>query len=121
MSRGNRAFTLVEVLVATVVLALGLLAALSAFSMAARVNGAATNDTTITFLAQQKLAEIRVLGRQGLMTAELAGDFGPEYPSYQWQMTVYEPDELNLVRVDLVVLSMEAGRPRETRFTTMLL
>jgi prepilin-type N-terminal cleavage/methylation domain-containing protein len=39
-----RGFTLIEVLVATVILAIGLLAALSAFSMAARASGASRND-----------------------------------------------------------------------------
>jgi general secretion pathway protein I len=118
--RRVRGFTLVEVLVATAVLALGLLAALTAFSTAARVNGAARNDTTITFLAQQKLAEIRVLGREGLVGAESAGDFGSEHPGYGWELFVREPDELNVVQVDLVITSMEAGRPRETWFSTLV-
>ena len=103
---------------ATAVLAIGLLAALTAFSMATRVTAASTNDTALSFLAQQKLAEIRLLGREALPAGVTRGDFGPEFAQYVWELVVYEPDRLNVVRVDLVISAPEAGRKRETRFST---
>jgi Tfp pilus assembly protein PilV len=108
----------VEVLVATAVVAIGLLAALTAFSMANRVVATSSNDTVISFLAQQKLAEIQVLGPQELQIGTTAGDFGPEFPQHLWTLTVHEPDDVNVVPVELMISTAEAGRNREIRFAT---
>jgi len=113
-------FTLVEVLVATVILALGLLGALTAFSMASRATGASTNDTMLTFLAHEKLAEIQLLGADRLVHQDTSGDFGPEHPEYEWEMLIGKPDDRNLVRVDLVIAVPEAGGRRETLFSTIV-
>lgn len=111
-------FTLVEVLVATVILAIGLLGALTAFSMASRVSGVSNADTTLSFLAQSKLAEIQLHGREGIETLELEGDFAPEHPEYRWQTVVGEPDEHNIVRVDLYISYPASGTTHETAFST---
>ena len=111
-------FTLVEVLVATVILATGLIGALTAFSMATRVTRVSTDDTLLTFIGQAKLSEIQLLGREGIASAETAGDFGPEHPDYLWTMTVYPPDERHVVPVDLIISFPEAGRTREVTFST---
>jgi len=113
-------FTLVEVLVATVVVALGLVAALTAFSTANRVRAISSNDTVVAFLAQQKLAEIQLLGREQLPVGTEQGDFGPQFPEYVWNLTVHEPNSVNVVPVDLMISTVAAGRKRETRFTTTI-
>jgi len=118
MTGGRRGFTLVEVLVATAVLATALLAALTAFSMASRVTGAARNDTLLSFLAQEKLAQIQLAGREELSPGTIAGDFGPDYPGYEWKLTFHEADDHNVIRIDLIIAAPEAGRIRETRFST---
>lgn len=118
--RGRNGFTLVEVLVATLILALGLLGALTAFSMASRATGASTNDTMLAFLAQEKLTEIQLLGVDRLGDLEKSGDFGPEHPEYEWEMLIGSPDDRNLVTVDLVIAAPEAGRRRETVFSTIV-
>ena len=118
--RHRTGFTLVEVLVATVILALGLLGALTAFSIASRATGASTNDTMLAFLAHEKLAEIQLLDVEQLNLRETSGDFGPEHPEYEWEMFVGNPDERNLVRVDLVIAAPEAGGRRETLFSTIV-
>ena len=113
-------FTLVEVMVAIVVLSLGLLGALTAFSIASRVTSASRNDTSLALLAQQKLAEIRLLEREELTSGTTTGDFGPDYVEHYWQLTVHEPDELNVVWVDVVIYAPEAGRTREVRLSTAI-
>jgi len=116
----TRGFTLVEVMVAIVVVALGLLAALTAFSMASRVTSASRNDTSLSLLAQEKLAEIRLLEREELTKGTTTGDFGPDYREHYWQLTIHEPDELNVVWIDLVIYAPEAGRTREVRLSTAI-
>jgi len=114
----RQGFTLVEVLVATVILATGLLGALTAFSMAARVSAVSNDDTLLVYLAQEKLAEIELLGREGLPAGSSWGDFGPEHPEYQWRLFVDMPDERNVVRVELAISFPEAGSTREVLFST---
>ncbi len=116
----SQGFTLVEVLVAAVVLVIGLLGGLTAFSLAARVTGASRNDTLVAFLAQQKLAEVQVLARSGLQSGTTSGDFGPQHAQYTWEITVGKPDERNVRRVHLVISAPEMGRWRETRFSTAI-
>ena len=113
-SRHN-GFTLVEVLVATAVLAIGLLAVLAAFSMAARVASISSKDTTITFLAQQKLAEIQIQEPTQLVAGVTQGSFAPAHPDYSWDMTIYRPDDLSVIRIDLTIYDSQSVA---TRFTT---
>ncbi len=107
-------------MVATAILAIGLIGALTAFSMASRATGVSTDDTVLTFLAQAKLSEIQILGRDGIEAAETRGDFGPDHPEYTWRMNVYKPDERQVRQVDLLISFPEAGRTREVTFSTSL-
>jgi Tfp pilus assembly protein PilV len=110
---------LVEVLVATVILAIGLLGALTAFSMAARVTGRSAQDTAVTLLAQEKLAAIMIDGRAGKLTPGMTqGDFGADRPGYSWRLVVSAPDEGNVSRVGLTIYSPGLRRRNETRFET---
>ncbi len=121
MSRAGlqRGFTLVEVLIATVIIAIGLLGALTAFSMASRVTAASAHDTLVSALAQQRLAEIRALAKTDeLPSGTTTGDFGKDYPGYSWRMVVGDPDELHIRRVDVTIYAPQAGKQRATRFTT---
>jgi len=110
-------FTLVEVLVATAVLAIALLAVLASFSMAARVTNLSTKDTTIAFLAQQKLAEIQLEDPQRITPGVSQGSFAPAHPDYSWEINVYGPDDLHVIRVDLTIYDPQYSA---TRFTTAI-
>ncbi len=117
-SGAGRGFTLIEVLVATVVLAMGLLAALTAFSMATRATGASTNDTIVPMLAARVLADLQTTPKEELAAGTSEGDFGEEYPDYTWAVTISPPDDLNVVRVEVTIGAPEMGRRREVEFAT---
>jgi general secretion pathway protein I len=116
--RACQGFTLIEVLVATVVLAMGLLACLTAFSMATRATGASTNDTLVPMLAARMLAEVQAGPKEELETGTSRGDFGEQYPGYTWDLTVSPPDDLNVVRVQLTIHAPEMGHTRDIEFAT---
>jgi len=116
--RRSPGFTLIEVLVATVILAIGLVAGLTAFSTATRATGASTNDTLVPLLAERKLAEVKAVPRDELKTETSTGDFGDEYPGYTFDLTVSPPDDLHVVRVELTIHALEMGRKRDIKFAT---
>jgi general secretion pathway protein I len=118
--RGRAGFTLIEVLVATVVLATGLLAGLAAFSMATRASGASRNDTVVPMLAERKLAEVASVPRDELAAGRTMGDFGEEFPGYDWDLTISPEDDLHLIRVDLVIHAHEMGHTRDVTFATAI-
>jgi len=109
-SSGDRGFTLVELLVATVLLAVGLAAAAAAFSAATRAQGAALRTTTAARLAEAKLAEIQATGAafggaEGTF-AELEagqtpgmGDLGDYH--YRWEVTADDVEGLARAQVSV--------------------
>lgn len=119
MTRG-RGFTLVEVLVATAVFAIGLLAVVTAFSLAARVSAISRTDTTVVLLAEEKLTELRGQDPRSLPTGTQRGRFAPDHPDYTWELTVRRPDARGVVPVVLVIRAPSGGKTREFRFTTAL-
>ena len=62
----------------------------------------------------------RLLEREDLPSGTTTGEFGPDYVEHYWQLTVHEPDELNVVWVDVVIYAPEAGRTREVRLSTAI-
>lgn len=104
---------------ATTIIAIGLLGALTAFSMATRVTAASAHDTYVAGLAQQRLAEIRALARSDrLPEGESEGEFGDKHPGCWWRMVVSEPDDMHVKRVELAIYAPRSGKEHETHFTT---
>ncbi len=107
--RREGGFTLVELLVASVLMATALAAAAGAFSAATRAQGAALTATTAARLAQAKLAEIEAAGAasgnaEGTF-AELQADETPggdlsDY-HYRWQVTTGEFEGLARAEVSV--------------------
>lgn len=89
-------------IVATLLLAIGVVAALIAISAATRATAAANDYTTATLLAQQRFAEIAAQPDQ-LTGGQQEGDFGADYPGFAWQQSVEPAGVAGLVRVTLII------------------
>jgi len=79
-------FTFLEVMVAVALLAITLTAVLGSQSQSVSLASEARFYTTVTLLAQGKMAEIEVKGLDGLSTD--SGDFGEDFPGYTWEVNV---------------------------------
>lgn len=116
--RRQSGFTLLEVLVATVILAAGVVLISQSISRGIWGLALSRQYTTATFLAQQKLAELVA----GIISAnETRGDFGEEYPSYSWELDFADVGDpmLDLEEVTLTV-RWDAGRGERSVVVTTL-
>jgi Tfp pilus assembly protein PilV len=85
-SRPRAGFTLVEAMAAILLLAIVTPALTQALGGAGQAASNARRRTEATILAQEKMSELMATGTwQG---NALSGDFGADWPQYQWQATV---------------------------------
>lgn len=107
-------FTLLEVLVALVILGVALVGLLSAQSAAVRLRSQAEELTLATFLLERQMTEMEMGDFPEIGKKE--GDFGDDYPGYAWQITVSEtpfsaPPQVRVREVRVAVLWSAGPRP----------
>jgi len=100
MSR-NDGFTLIEILIAMVMVVVGMVLLSQAFSAGLRAVSVADRSSQAQLLAEQKISELEVLSFSSLQTD--SGDFGDDYPDYTWQTEVSSTDLDNMKKVILTV------------------
>jgi general secretion pathway protein I len=108
-------FTLLEVMVAVAIIAIGLTALLGSHSQSISLAGEANFNTTAALLAQKKMAELELSGFGGLSYD--TGDFGEEFPGYRWEAKISQADfggienlEQYIRQIDLSLNWGESGR-----------
>jgi general secretion pathway protein I len=116
----TRGFTLIEMVVATVLLALGVVGTLACISSATRSTSISSEYTTAALLAQQKISELQAQPEQ-VQGGEQTGDFGEEYPNFSWQLQVDSGVIASLFRATLIVEWRSGTRARRAQFVTYLL
>lgn len=112
-----RGFTLIEMIVATIVLVVGGVAAMMAISSSIRSIGIAESYSKAALLAEQRIAELET-EPDSLTTGDQQGDFGTEYPGYQWSQSVEPTDLADAYSVTLVVTWNMGSRQGRARFVT---
>jgi prepilin-type N-terminal cleavage/methylation domain-containing protein len=122
-AKRGRGFTLIEVLVAAMVLGVAIVGALGAFSATMRALGVAEFDSAAARLGQAKMAEVRALDE--LPLGESSGDFGEDNPGFTWSLNIEPVGEetglQGLYQIELTITGRAGGRAREATFTTYTL
>jgi len=112
----RRGFTLLELIVAGALMAIGITGTLGALSACASAVVLGQSKTQAVLLAQEKLAEFETLDE---LTAESSsGDFGEDYPDFEWTATVAAVDDEELPalwQVQVAVQWEALGRPQTYR------
>jgi general secretion pathway protein I len=115
----RRGFTLIEMIVATLLLAIAVVGALAAFASATQSSSTSERLHTVALLAQRRLTEVE-LQSDTLSGGEQQGDFGEEFPEYRWRQVVEPTEYQNLYKVTLTVQWGPQTGPRERAFTTFI-
>ncbi|HZT42071.1 MAG TPA: prepilin-type N-terminal cleavage/methylation domain-containing protein [Chthonomonadaceae bacterium] len=111
-------FTLVEMIVATVLLAVGVLGALAAFSSASRAARIADQMQTAGLLGQRKLSDIETQSQfQSAGTQQ--GSF-EDYPGFHWQADIASTPYQYLYKVTVAIQWGEGADMRERDFVTYM-
>ncbi|MFM7100978.1 MAG: prepilin-type N-terminal cleavage/methylation domain-containing protein [Verrucomicrobiota bacterium] len=110
--RAHRAFTLLEVAVASAVLALALFAVLRLCAVSLRMARALDR---VHVDASSLAAELSLTNR--LEEGSDSGNFGDLHPGYSWSRTITEYNTNGLFQVDFMVFG---GRQEESRMSILL-
>lgn len=84
-------FILLEVLVSVLILSIGLVAVIGAFSSSTKIIATTRRYSEAVQLANQKMFEIRTTPMEDWKARD-SGNFGDQYPEYSWE---YEIEELD--------------------------
>jgi len=117
----RKAFTLVEVLAALLLIAIVLPVVMQGISLATNAASNAKRRTEAAGLAESKLAEI--VATRAWQTGSLSGDFSPDWPDYRWEATLqtYTNDSSgkNVQEIDLRVLWMSRSQEQSVSVSTL--
>jgi len=103
-------FTLIEVLVALVVVTAALTIIAQGFLIGGRASVGAQQGTVAALLADGKMAEVEA----GIVsvTSSASGTFEPEQPDFKWSMAPETTDITGLSKITLTVTWEERGQER---------
>ena len=120
MARPSRqpGFTLIEVLVTLLLLAVVLPVVMSGVSLSLRAAEDSRSKAQASLLAQAKLSELQAENQWDLQKME--GDFGSSYPQYRWaaQLTNFEGSTLE--QLDVTVLWRQRGQQYSVALSTIV-
>jgi type II secretion system protein I len=102
-SRSRRGFTLIEMIIASLLLVIGVTAALGAMGASTRTASYAAEIQTAALLAQKQLAETASQPSTLSSGGDQEGSFDDPYSAYHWRQSVEATDYPNLFKVTMTV------------------
>ena len=114
----RRGFTLIEVLVALVVVTAGLTIIAQGFMTGGRASVASQHETIATMLAESKMAEVEA----GILTTQssASGTFEPERPEFSWTLQPESTTTTGLTKLTLTVTWKERNEDRTFALTRLM-
>ncbi len=118
-SQSKRGFTLIEMIIATLILALAIVGAMGAISSSLHATESSDRIQTAALLAQRKMTELE-LQATNLTSGEQQGDFGEDFANYRWRAVTDTTEFEKLLKITLTVSWGEGGKDGEREFVTYL-
>ena len=112
------AFTFVEILATMAMMAIVLPAVMNGISLCLSAAEVAGQQSQASSLGHSKLMDMVAAGQW--QHADLAGDFGDDWPDYRWTAEVSDWDEASLRQVDVTVWWRLRGTDRSVTLSTLV-
>lgn len=117
---GNKAFSLVELIIAVAVLSIGIVALLEALSFTARLAGLSSDIVNAVFLAEDKMQELEFKESQHLLESEPQEAMG-EKDKFKWEYMNNLDADLGLYKLDFNINWQRRDRQEKISLNTYLL
>ena len=114
-----KGFTLMEILVALLLIGLVLPAVMKGISMASILASDSDHKYEALDLAETKLAEV-LLEESWQTSSSQSGHFDDEYEDYEWVMDASNWEEANVKQVDVFVYWQQRNRQQEIHLSTLV-
>ncbi|MBN2713666.1 MAG: prepilin-type N-terminal cleavage/methylation domain-containing protein [Planctomycetes bacterium] len=111
----NKGFTLIEVMVATVIAGLSLGAVCGLMSQCVRTAGITSGYSRAAMLAESKLDELTL---DDINVGVQSGAF-PGEPNYSWKLEAERTDTAGLIQLSMTVYFKSSGGKREVTLHTL--
>lgn len=115
----NKAFSLLELIVAIAILSIGIVTVLQAFSFSTRVAGIAFDIINAVFLAEDKMQELEFKEKQNLINRE-PKEAEDKKDKFAWKYVLNPEPDLNLYRLDFDITWQRADRKERIGLNTYL-
>ena len=111
-------FTFIELLATVVLIAIIMPVAMRCIGLCTRLGGNARRQIEAASLASTKLTDLTTSGDWA--TGEKRGNFGTDWPGYEWTADVTSWTESTVRQLDLTVSWQSQGRQRTMTLTTLV-
>jgi len=111
-------FTFIELLATVVLIGLIMPVAMRSIGLCTRVAGLSRKQVEAASLARMKLTELTVT--RDWENGNQKGDFGTDWPGYQWKAMVSNWTDTLVRQLDLTVSWQSAGKERGVTFSTLV-
>ncbi len=112
-------FTLVEMVVAAVLLAVGIAATLGAITSSTQATSISEHFEKSALLAQHLITQLSLQPEQ-IASGEKQGDYGEPYQGYRYTQRVETGEFEHLYRVTIIVEWRDPNHPQRRTFTTYI-
>jgi prepilin-type N-terminal cleavage/methylation domain-containing protein len=111
-------FTFIELLATVVLIGLIMPVAMHSIGLCTRVAGLSRKQVEAASLAKMKLTDLTVTGEWE--NGNQKGDFGTDWPGYQWSAMVTNWTDTSVRQLDLTVTWQSAGSQRKVTLSTLV-
>ena len=111
-------FTFIELLVTIVLIGIIMPVAMRSIGLCTRLGGYSRRQIEAASLAYTKLTELT--SSQDWKTSEKRGDFGSDWPGYQWTAAVSNWTDSVVSQLDLTVTWQSQGKQRSLTLSTLV-
>ncbi len=116
--QSQRGFTFLELLATMVLISVLLPVVMQTISLCTQLAGQSRRQVEAVCLAKTRLTEL--IASQEWQNGNGRGDFGTDWPGYEWTTTIANWTDVSVRQLDLTVTWRSVGRQRQITLSTLV-